>query len=136
MRAVTLIGLETDPSRNIASPDAALPKWRVNDSFFWMTCSTAASTCFPVVALSSASAASSHRPRGWANDKGEPAAKARAVPRNVRRFIAPNPPGLPSRARAQTSSSRDLRHSDGPQDAFDDGVEEPGVGHHPEVEDG
>jgi hypothetical protein len=32
MTAVTLIGLEMEPSKNIASSEAALPKWRVNDS--------------------------------------------------------------------------------------------------------
>src|SRR5262245_41837203 len=110
MRAVTLIGLETDPSRNIASAEAALPKWRVNDSFFWMTWSTAASTCFAVVARSSASAASSHRPRGWANDKGEPAAKPRAAPRNVRRFIDPILHGGQPNSLASVLDSRQRAH--------------------------
>jgi hypothetical protein len=34
MTAVTLIGLEIEPSKNIASSEAALPKWRVNISSF------------------------------------------------------------------------------------------------------
>jgi 5-methyltetrahydropteroyltriglutamate--homocysteine methyltransferase len=46
MTAVTLIGFEMEPSRNIASPEPPLPKWRVNDSSRWVTCSTADSTRF------------------------------------------------------------------------------------------
>src|SRR3954447_19710395 len=91
MTAVTLIGLEMEPSKNMASPEVALPKWRVNDSSPRTTCSTAASTCFAAVARSSTSAASSHRPALWAAHRGDAFATANAVPRNVRRRITRAP---------------------------------------------